>query len=114
MPVLIRRTKQGTWLFPVVVTPKSHADEVVPVVANDEAIAVKVRALPDKGAANQAVIAVLAKALKLPKTSLSVAHGATSRQKQIALEGIADAAQLLSHFSAIAAAPPETVFLFRE
>jgi len=36
---------------------------------------------PEKGKANKAAIAILAKALKVPKSSISVAMGETSRNK---------------------------------
>lgn len=46
-------------------------------------LAVKVTAAPDKGKANAAILALLAKALGLPKSALHVAAGETSRLKTI-------------------------------
>lgn len=46
-------------------------------------LAVKVTAAPDKGKANAAIVALLAKALRLPKSALLVAAGETSRLKTI-------------------------------
>lgn len=46
-------------------------------------LAVKVTAAPDKGKANAAILALLAKALRLPKSALLVAAGETSRLKTI-------------------------------
>jgi len=48
---------------------------------------VRVRAVAEGGAANAAVIALLARALKVPRGAVRVASGITSRQKQIAIEG---------------------------
>jgi uncharacterized protein len=48
---------------------------------------VRVRAIADGGEANRAVLALLAKSLGVPKASVSLLSGATSRQKQIAVEG---------------------------
>ena len=50
------------------------------------ALNVRVRALPEDGAANRAVIATLAKALKLPKSDFSVLSGETSRSKTLLLQ----------------------------
>ena len=51
------------------------------VVIAEGAVQVKVRAPADKGAANEAVIALLAEALDCPPSRLSLLRGATSRQK---------------------------------
>lgn len=48
---------------------------------------VRVKAVPDKGKANAAVIAVLAKALGLPKSALTLVAGDTARIKTIAIDG---------------------------
>lgn len=46
-------------------------------------LSVKVTAAPDKGKANAAILALLAKALGLPKSALQVAAGDASRLKTI-------------------------------
>ncbi len=51
------------------------------VALSDDAVLVKVRAPADKGAANQAVAQLLAKALNLPPSRITLLRGATSRQK---------------------------------
>lgn len=48
---------------------------------------VRVRAIADGGEANRAVLALLAKSLGVPKASVSLLSGATSRLKQVAVEG---------------------------
>jgi uncharacterized protein len=48
---------------------------------------VRVRAVADGGEANRAVLALLAKSLGVPKASVSLLSGTTSRLKQIAVEG---------------------------
>ena len=50
-----------------------------------------VRAPAHEGEANAAVVALLARALRLPKSALSVAAGHTSREKTIAIRGEAGA-----------------------
>ncbi len=42
----------------------------------------------DKGQANKAVIALMAKELKLPKSSIEIVQGLTSRQKTIKITNI--------------------------
>ena len=48
---------------------------------------VRVSAVPDKGKANAAVVALLAKALGVPKSAVSVVSGETSRMKTLAIVG---------------------------
>lgn len=71
------------------VTPKASADAVAGVEARAEGmvLAVKVRALPDKGEANDAVVALLAKWLSEPKAKLRVAAGGKARLKQVFVAG---------------------------
>jgi len=48
---------------------------------------VAVTAVPERGAANTALIALLAKSWRLPKTGLAVVSGATDRNKVIEIAG---------------------------
>jgi uncharacterized protein YggU (UPF0235/DUF167 family) len=67
---------------------------------------VRVRAVAEGGAANAAVIALLARSLKLPRSALRVASGITSRHKQIVIDG--DPHALGAALTRLAAeAPPE-------
>ena len=66
------------------VTPGAR-DQSVTLV--DGAVQVKVRAPADKGAANEAVIALLAEALGVPPSRITLLRGATSRQKLFRVEG---------------------------
>ena len=52
----------------------------------DDSLKVKVRAPPDKGKANKAVIKVLEKNLDLPKGSISISSGSTSSRKVIEID----------------------------
>ena len=48
---------------------------------------VYVTAVPDNGKANEAVLKLLAKAWKLPKTTFSIVRGATHRRKVLEIVG---------------------------
>lgn len=80
-----RVTPEGLLLF-VRVTPNADRDAVMDQTLRDDGrcyLNVKVRAVPDKGKANKAVISLLAKYLGLPKTQISVRSGTQSRTKSI-------------------------------
>ena len=68
------------------VTPKASSARLGTVVADETGegwLQVAVTAVPEDGKANKAVIALLAKRWKLPKSSLEVVRGATDRRKLI-------------------------------
>lgn len=65
------------------VTPGAREESVT---LTPEAVLVKVRAPADKGAANDAVIQVVARALGLAPSRVSLLRGATSREKVLAVE----------------------------
>lgn len=50
----------------------------------------RVRALPQDGAANDALVRLIAKALRIPKSALTLASGATARIKTLHVNGAAD------------------------
>ncbi len=75
-------------------TPKSSADRVEGVsVGSDGAayLAARVRAVPEKGAANTALERLVADWLGVPGRSVSVTAGGTSRIKTVSVEGDPDA-----------------------
>jgi len=49
---------------------------------------VKVTVPPEGGKANEAVVELLAKTLKVPKSSISIVSGQNSRLKRLYVEGI--------------------------
>lgn len=55
-----------------------------------QTLRVKVRARPEKGRANEAVIQLLAGRLKLPRARLTVVRGAASRDKTVEVDGLSD------------------------
>ena len=77
-------------LLAIRVTTKSSRDQVTGLHKGTDgsvSLAVKVSAPPDKGKANAAVIGVLAEAFGLPKSTVSIAAGETSRRKTVHISG---------------------------
>ena len=70
------------------VTPRSSRDAIEGVDDAGE-LRVRVTAPPTDGAANAAVIKLLAKELGVPKGAVNVAAGATSRHKRLRIDGVA-------------------------
>ncbi|WP_310473729.1 DUF167 domain-containing protein [Sandarakinorhabdus sp.] len=64
------------------VTPNASADAMS---INDCVVQVRVTATPEAGKANAAVLALLARALGVPKSSLSIVRGETGRDKRLQL-----------------------------
>jgi uncharacterized protein len=78
------------------VQPRARRNRVDGLVAEADggvALKVAVTEAPEDGRANAAVIALLAKALGLPKSAFAVVVGATDRRKIIHLQG--DPARLM-------------------
>ncbi len=75
------------------VTPNAGRDAVDGSQTRDDGsvvLRVRVSAVPDKGRANAAVVALIAKALGVPKSSVALVSGDTSRLKTLAVSGAAD------------------------
>ena len=84
-----RTRPDGLDLF-VRLTPKASADAIDGVQeAADGSVhlAARVRAVPDKGAANAALEKLLADRLDMPKRAVNVVAGSTSRLKTVRLTG---------------------------
>ncbi len=72
------------------VTPRGGRDDIDGIEQLSDGrsvLKVRVRAIADGGEANRAVIALLAKSLGVPKAKVRLLSGATSRLKQIAVDG---------------------------
>lgn len=64
------------------VTPGAREEAIA---LGEDRILVKVRAKPEDGAANEAVLRLLAVALGAPRSSIALLRGATSREKLVQL-----------------------------
>jgi uncharacterized protein (TIGR00251 family) len=88
-----KRTPKG-WLLTVHVQPGAKRSEAAGLHGN--ALKVRVAAPPVEGRANAALITFLADAFGVPKKSVTVVRGATSRRKTILVSAAhADPASLL-------------------
>ena len=88
------RAVAGGILLDLRVTPKSGRDAIdgVEQLSSGQAVLkLRVRALPTDGEANEAVVALIAKSLKLPKSNIALERGGTSRVKTLRLAGDANA-----------------------
>ncbi len=75
------------------VTPNAGRDAIEgyeKLADGTEVLRLRVAAVPDKGKANAAVIALLSKALGLPRSALRLVAGETARLKTIELPDDAD------------------------
>ena len=66
---------------------KNYIDGLVPDAGGGMALKAGVTAPPEGGKANTALVRMLAKAWRLPKTSISVASGKGSRRNTLVIEG---------------------------
>ncbi len=85
MTSFFRRADEG-WVLNVHLTPNASKDEITGTenYGNKSGrLKVKVRAVPEKEKANQALCRLLAKYFKLPKSSLEVISGHNSRTKSV-------------------------------
>src|SRR5213595_2284164 len=72
------------------VTPRGGRDDIggVERLADGRTVVkVRVRAIAEGGEANRAVMALLARALGVPKARIRIVSGVTSRLKQVAVDG---------------------------
>jgi uncharacterized protein len=106
--------KEGGLRLLVRVTPKSSGDvlEGIERLADGTAVLkARVRAAPNDGKANAAVVALVARRLEVASRTLHLAAGATSRIKRIDIDGDADrlAAVCLRLFVSGVAEPVDSI-----
>ena len=84
------RTSTGGISVALRVTPRGGRDgiEGVETLGNGRSVVkIRVRAIAEGGEANRAVAELMAKSLGVPKASVRILSGMTSRLKQIAVDG---------------------------
>lgn len=87
----LRATPKGLFLD-VKATPKAAREEVAGI--RNGALLVKVTAAPERGKANAAVTALLAKVIGVPKSAFELVSGDTDRNKSFRLASHEEAVQI--------------------
>ena len=83
-PPAASRGTPGVWRLRVHLQPRAARTRVVGPHGN--AIKIQVQAPPVDGAANAALIGVLAETLALPRAAIRIVHGATAREKVVEIQ----------------------------
>jgi hypothetical protein len=83
-------TGVGGSALPVKVVPRASHNEIVGF-SPDGTLKIRVTAPPVEGAANEAVINLLAEALNIPKSNIDIVAGLTNTSKLVSLIGIVPA-----------------------
>ena len=95
MPTFFSPTPEG-YALRLTVVPGAQRTQVVGL--HGDRLKVRLAAAPEKGAANQELIAFLARSLNLPKSSLKLTLGAQSRTKVVAVyDSSLDLGERLDH-----------------
>jgi uncharacterized protein YggU (UPF0235/DUF167 family) len=83
-----QQTQSGVTLF-IRLKPRAASDQLGVVADSGDKVHLEasVRAVPDKGAANSALLRLLAKRLDLPRSTIQIARGASARHKAIRIQG---------------------------
>ena len=85
MSAFVQESKEGVTLK-VMVQPRASRDEVVGPYR--DTLKIRITAPPVAGGANKHLLKFLAKTLKIPRTGIVIQSGASSRTKNIAIQGI--------------------------
>jgi uncharacterized protein len=81
----VNETAKGV-TFAIKVQPRAHKNAITGTVG--DALKLALTAPPVEGRANQAVIEFFAEFFEIPRSSVSIASGETSRNKVIRISGI--------------------------
>ena len=81
----VRETDKGV-IFSVHVLPRSKKEGVAGLYG--DAVKVRISAPPVGGAANKALIKLLARLLGIPKGNVEILRGETGRDKQVIVHGV--------------------------
>ena len=85
-------------LVNIKIVPNSSKNDIV---LEDEFVKIKITAQPIEGKANKALIEFLSKKFKIPKTSIEIVKGETSKEKTLLFKTSEEAKQnlIISSFS---------------
>jgi uncharacterized protein (TIGR00251 family) len=89
MDQVLRSFRQGV-LLTLHVVPRAAKNEIVGMYGG--ALKVRLRAPPAKGAANAALVELIAREFGVPKQKVQIISGETSRRKRLAIHGVSQQA----------------------
>ncbi|MFV0322107.1 MAG: DUF167 family protein [Alphaproteobacteria bacterium] len=87
MSVLIEKNNQT--LLHIRLTPNANTEDIVGIEADEygqQFLKIRIRAVPEKGKANKALIAYIAKKTRIPKSKISLISGDTQRKKVLKID----------------------------
>ncbi len=87
---MLRHISDAELRLTVRLTPNASADRIQGIATAADGcshLKVQVTAVPQDGKANRALLRLLAKAFRCPKTSLTIVSGQTDRTKVVAISG---------------------------
>jgi uncharacterized protein (TIGR00251 family) len=84
-PASVAREERGRLLVAVRVTPRAARDDIA---LEGDRLRIRLHAPPVEGAANAALVELLARILDVPRRSVTLERGATSREKVVAIAGL--------------------------
>jgi uncharacterized protein (TIGR00251 family) len=96
------RSESGAIVLMVRLTPRASRDGVDGIGSlsdGRDVVLARVRAIPEKGGANDALIKVIAEAFGVAKSTVEIAGGAAARLKQVRISG--DPAALAAKVAAL-------------
>ena len=79
---MVKETKDGL-IVNIKIAPNSKKNEII---REEEFVKIKITAQPIDGKANKALVEFLSKNFKIPKTSIKILKGETSKEKTILFE----------------------------
>ena len=79
---MLRETKDGI-VITLKISPNASKNEII---KSEEGLKVKITAQPIDGKANKALIEYLSKQLKIPKSSIEILKGETSKEKTVLIK----------------------------
>lgn len=85
MPLRVTEA-EGAVTFDVQVVPRASRDRLGPVFG--DRLKVQLTAPPVEGAANDALVALVAKALGRPRSAVTIVRGLTGRRKTVRVDGV--------------------------
>ena len=89
-PETVLRSTGESILLPVRLTPSARRNAIAGIAEDADGtrrLKVSVTAIPEGGKANAALIKLLAKSWRLPKSAISIKSGASARTKTLLVEG---------------------------